>query len=122
MIKIPVSLGELYDKLSILNIKLSMIQDPKKIKNIRIEKQLLSKISADHKIDPQFYFDLFNVNRAIWLLEDSIRLEHKNKDYSDDFIKVAIDIFTQNDKRSRIKKEINLKYNSGIIEEKSYKE
>ena len=119
-ILVPVSLGELYDKISILRIKSERIKDEEKLKNINNELNELSNIAADHQIDFPLFEKLKKVNESLWGIEDNIRIKEKRKEYDEIFIKLAKAVYVINDERSRIKKEINEKYGSDIVEEKSY--
>jgi len=121
-IYIPVSLGELIDKLSILHVKEGRIKDEEKLKNIRKEKALLTEIAEKINIDHHYWYDLVNINEQIWSKEDWIRIKYKKEEYDDTFIKLAQTVHELNDKRGQIKREINLKYGSDIIEEKYHKE
>lgn len=126
-ISIPVSIGELIDKLTILEIKSKIITDELKLKNIRYEFESLNKIFKSLNLDNDihdFYNELYDVNLTIWNLEDQIRERGKNLLYTDDYIilsKIAKNIYVSNDLRSTIKKNINIKYSSDIVEEKSHK-
>lgn len=120
--KIEVSIGEVLDKISILAIKLNEIKDDNKLKNIQKEFQhLSSQIKSDMFID-DLYMDLCSVNRVLWDIEDKIRVCEKNKDFGDSFIELARMVYKTNDMRADVKKNINIKYNSEFIEEKSYQE
>ena len=116
----PVSLGELYDKISILEIKLARIQDTKKLANISKEYNELKAVASQYPIDDDLYSQLKEINEQLWEIEDDIREEERNKDFGEDFIKLARSVYFTNDKRSDVKKEINLKYGSDFVEEKSY--
>jgi hypothetical protein len=120
-ITIPVSLGELYDKITILQIKTDRINDKNKLKNIKKELKLLLKIAEENPIESYFYFNLFNINNGLWSFEDNIRIKHNKEEFDESFINIAKAIYESNDRRANIKKEINLKYSSDIIEEKFYK-
>lgn len=119
-ILVPISLGELYDKVSILEIKKDFIKDQQKLDNIDKELSKLLKIFIKQPLDKILYDQLKTVNLEIWYIEDQIRLKEKNKEFDDKFISYARKIYEKNDERATIKKEINLKYSSNIIEEKSY--
>ena len=119
-ILVPISLGELYDKFTILRVKMNRIEDEEKLKNIIKELDLLKQITSKHPIEAHFMIDLYNVNDHIWVTEDNIRKKEQKKEYDDIFVSFARDIYHNNDKRAEIKREINLKYESDIIEEKSY--
>ena len=117
-----ISIGELIDKITILKIKESKMKG-NQLENVNKELKSLETIVRNNRIDIDN--DLFNnlkkINDSLWEIEDAIRLKEKNEEFDKDFIELARSVYIQNDKRSLIKKEINLKYNSKIIEEKSYK-
>ena len=119
---IEVSLAEFLDKLSILSIKLSKIKDSQKLNNIRTEYDyLISKLENNQEIlKDKNFLDLININELIWKAEDDIRLYGQLNQFDERFIDVAKSIYTLNDKRADIKKEINIKNKSVFIEEKSY--
>jgi hypothetical protein len=122
-LKIPVSIGELFDKISILENKLRFIEEPSKHVNIHKEWSVLVKIAM--KVDPKYknskhYKELCKVNATLWHIEDGKRECERKKDFDSRFIKLARSVYKMNDKRASIKKKINLKYNSSIVEEKSY--
>ncbi|MFP4225946.1 MAG: DUF6165 family protein [Desulfobacterales bacterium] len=120
--KIDVSLGELVDKITILAIKLEKISDPEKLANIRKEYELLHEEMAAAGITeaaPE-YKGLYQVNRTLWEIEDKIRIKEAEKAFDDEFIELARSVYFNNDKRAEIKRGINLKYGSELIEEKSY--
>jgi len=119
--KIEVSNGEFLDKLTIIQIKLERIKDKAKLDNLKKEyDELISASSSIISITDTLYKALYEVNCKIWDIENHIRDLEKNKDFGDDFITTARAIYFQNDKRSEIKKEINIMTSSGLIEEKSY--
>lgn len=119
--KIEVSNGEIIDKLTILQIKLERIKDKAKLANLQKEYDELIKVSSSiiSTSDP-LYMALYDVNCELWEIEDHIRDLERNKDFNDDFIQTARAVYFKNDRRSEIKREINLKTASGFIEEKSY--
>ena len=119
--KIEVSNGEIIDKLTILQIKLERIEDQDKLVNIRKEYEALKKAAAPvlSEADP-LYQALYKVNCDLWDIEDNIRCFEREKDFGDDFIATARAVYFMNDRRSELKREINIKTSSGIIEEKSY--
>ena len=121
--KIEVSNGEIIDKLTIIEIKLQRIKDEKKLINIRKEFLLLNEAAKKiiEKSDP-LYKKLFEVNSNLWDIEDQCRDYERNKNFGDEFIHTVRQVYIYNDERSRIKKEINIKTGSDIIEEKSYEE
>jgi hypothetical protein len=119
--KIEVSNGEIIDKLTIIQIKLERIKDKAKLVNLKKEFDELSSVSGSilSASDP-LYIALYQVNCELWDIEDKIRDLEKKKDFGDEFIATARAVYFSNDKRSEIKREINLKTSSGFIEEKSY--
>lgn len=121
--KIEVSIGEIVDKLSILDIKRQKITDPNKLANIQQEYEYLHKIVfIELNIDIQDYNRLIAVNTELWNIEDDIRIKEKNQEFDDDFIRIARLVYVTNDIRFEIKNYINLKYNSNFREEKSYEQ
>ena len=121
--KIEVSIGEIADKLSILQIKLENITDEEKLVNIKKEfNYLYDIVFKDLKIQLDDYQPLLNINHRLWNIEDDIRDEERAKRFEDRFIELARAVYTTNDERSRIKKDINIKYGSNFVEEKSYQE
>jgi len=122
-ISIPISIGELIDKITILEIKNNKIQGTK-LNNIKKELSQL-KIALENsqiRIDIELLKKLKKVNSELWSIEDKIRLKEKEQDFNDEFIELARSVYIKNDERASIKKQINLKYSSYIIEEKSYSE
>jgi hypothetical protein len=120
--KIEVSIGEVLDKISILAIKLDRIQDEDKLKNIQKEfTALTSQISSSMYLD-KLYMKLCQVNQKLWNVEDKLRDHERLNNFNEDFINLARSVYKLNDERARIKKEINVKYGSELVEEKSYQE
>jgi len=119
----PISVGELFDKKSILEIKLSKFSG-EKLKNIRKELNLLNEIIEKNKIivDLELFNKLKNINLLLWGIEDEIRFKEELKKFDEEFIKLARSVYFENDKRALVKREINIKSNSTIIEEKSYRD
>lgn len=117
---VPISLGELYDKISILLIKLEKITNISKIQNIKNELKILNDISKRHIIEKEFEKKLYSINFKLWDIEDKIRIKEKNKQFDNEFVEFARFVYFLNDERAQIKKQINEKYNSEIIEEKSH--
>ena len=121
MYRIPVSLGELIDKITILNIKLQYVNDKKK-DNLKHEQDLLlnelSKSSV--QIDINFIEELQIINQKLWDLEDKIRIKEFKQVFDQEFIELARSIYKLNDNRFKKKLEINKKYKSEIFEEKIY--
>jgi len=124
LITTPISHGELIDKITILEIKSEQIADPSKLANVRKELELLLAVWRD---DPAAAVDigaerarLKAVNQALWDIEDRIRLKEKAQAFDAEFIELARAVYFQNDDRAAIKREINLKLGSQLVEEKSY--
>ena len=119
--KIEVSNGEIIDKLTIIQIKLERIRDKGKLENLKKEYDELIGVSESilSLTDPLFTA-LYQVNCELWDIEDRIRDLERKKDFGADFIATARAVYFRNDRRSEIKREINLKTSSGLIEEKSY--
>ncbi|MCX6332729.1 MAG: DUF6165 family protein [Bacteroidia bacterium] len=119
--KIEVSNGEIIDKLTILQIKLERIRDEAKLKNLKKEFDELSGVTSSilSTSDP-LYIALYNINRELWDIEDHIRDLERKKDFGKDFIETARSVYFKNDKRAELKRQINIKTSSGLIEEKSY--
>tara|TARA_Y100001968_G_C19438794_1_gene761340 strand:- start:1181 stop:1582 length:402 start_codon:yes stop_codon:yes gene_type:complete len=117
----PISLGELIDKITILEIKKSHMTGVKLI-NVEKELNLLKDILQDENLE--LNNDLINslkkTNNKLWKIEDSIREKESNQEFDKEFIELARSVYKENDKRAKIKKEINKKYDSDMVEEKSY--
>lgn len=121
---IPVSWGEMLDKLTILEIKLERIKDQKKHRNISIELQQLTAIYQQSGVSASKLTTLIDelrlVNEALWDIEDKIRACEKTGDFSGRFIELARSVYMTNDRRADLKYQINRLLDSDIIEEKSY--
>jgi chaperonin cofactor prefoldin len=125
-IQIPISPGELLDKITILQIKAERISDPVKVANVKTELDMLSKIwnetvEADAQITA-LTAELKSINEALWEIEDDIRDEERNKRFGERFIELARSVYVTNDDRANAKKKVNLHLNSTIVEEKSYQD
>ena len=123
-ILVEVSVGELLDKISILEIKKEKIKDPEKLEYIRDELSLLreefkNNIKSDTKID-KLYQSLKIINARLWTIEDDKRKCEKEKDFTENFIKLSRDVHILNDDRAKIKLEINNHTGSKIKEIKEY--
>lgn len=122
-INIPASIGELVDKLTILNIKLENVKNKEKKENVVKEKNKLQKIydnlNLDEEIDEHFN-QLMAVNKKLWKIEDEIRILERNKQFDEKFIKLARNVYITNDERFLIKNKINNLFGSNIKEEKLY--
>ena len=121
-VSIPVSIGELYDKVSILEIKKQKLEG-KSLLNVEKELDLLFGIlqNLDIRIDNEFFDQLRLVNSTLWDIEDQIREREHNSDFGNEFIELARSVYKQNDLRASIKRTINQITSSNIVEEKSYK-
>lgn len=117
IIEIPVSIGEIIDKITILEIKKEKIKDQDKLKNISLELKLLKEKIAHIDID---YENLKQINFQLWEVEDRIRQKENAQQFDSEFVNIARSVYQLNDHRADIKKQINLKYNSTLQEEKSY--
>jgi hypothetical protein len=121
--KIEVSIGEIVDKLSILQIKTTHIKDDEKLNNVKKEYDYLYDIVFNEmKIEQSDFFDMVVINQELWKIEDDIRDKERNKEFDDEFIRLARAVYVTNDKRAEVKKSINLKYGSLFVEEKSYQQ
>ena len=119
--KIEVSIGEIVDKLSILQIKTEMIKEEEKLSNVKKEYDYLYDIVFNEmKIEQSDFLDMVSINKELWNIEDDIRDKERDKEFDDVFIKLARAVYVTNDKRADVKKNINLKYGSTFVEEKSY--
>ena len=123
IINAPISIGELVDKITILEIKKNKLQNSK-LENVLKELSFLRKLMAKHQIEitDDLFTQLKEINLKLWNIEDQIRIKEKNKEFDNIFIELARSVYFKNDKRSEIKKRINLLSNSEITEEKSYAE
>ena len=118
----PISIGELIDKITILEIK-QIYMTGIKLKNVNKEMKLLKNILQDKnlEINIDLIKNLKKINKKLWEIEDNIRIKESKQEFDEEFIKLARSVYIENDKRASIKKEINQKYNSDLVEEKSYK-
>lgn len=128
LIQAPISLGELIDKITILEIKAVNIGDEAKLKNVNHELNVLNQ-KIDELLDAEGQAKLAplkkalkEINQELWVIEDDIRDCEYVKDFGDKFIQLARAVYVTNDKRASAKKEINLAFGSELIEEKSYKD
>ena len=125
-ILVPISPGELLDKITILQIKAERIDDPTKVANVNTELKLLTEVwnqsvETDEVIEALTQ-ELKRINEALWEIEDEIRDEERNKRFGGRFIELARAVYVTNDKRAEAKKKVNLHLNSTIVEEKSYQD
>jgi Family of unknown function (DUF6165) len=125
-ISVPVSPGELLDKITILRIKSSRMSDAKKVANVRLELKVLEETwSASSYARADIAADvtaLLQVNERLWVIEDNIRDKERAQEFDADFIRLARAVYFENDERAAIKRRINSKLGSAIAEEKSYAE
>ena len=125
-IQVPVSFGELLDKIAILQIKSERMSDEAKLVNVRnelsaLELTWMAHPTAGHNI-VELRAQLKAVNERLWVIEDDIRIKEKAQEFDAEFIKLARSVYFENDDRARIKKDINLALGSSYVEEKSYQD
>ena len=125
-IKVPISPGELLDKITILRIKSQRMTDPEKLANVRFE---LDALEETWKASPYARIDvekdvhaLLAVNERLWTIEDDIRDKERAKSFDAEFIRLARAVYIENDERAAIKRRLNLTLGSGLVEEKSYRD
>jgi hypothetical protein len=125
-IKVPISPGELLDKITILRIKSQRIGDPAKLANVRLELRVLEETwnaSAYAKVDIDAEISALGlVNERLWIIEDDIRDQERAQAFDAEFIRLARAVYFENDERAAIKRRINAKLGSAIVEEKSYRD
>ena len=125
-ILVPVSFGELLDKLAILQIKSERMTDAGKLANVRNELSALETTWAAHPASQQditaLRAELKAVNERLWVIEDDIRLQEKAQAFDAEFVRLARSVYFENDVRARVKKDINLALGSAYVEEKSYQD
>ena len=123
-ISVPISPGELLDKITILRIKSKRMSDAAKLANVRIELKVLEQtwgVSAYSKVDiGADVTALLEVNERLWVIEDDIRDKERAQQFDAEFIRLARAVYFENDERAAIKRRINVKLGSSIVEEKSY--
>ena len=121
---VPVSWGELFDKITILQIKSERITDPAKKQNVDRElAELLAVMDSAMPLPGEvnaIMDELRAANSSLWDIEDNIRLCERDKRFDEEFIGLARSVYVTNDKRAELKKQINLLLDSGLVEEKSY--
>lgn len=125
-VNVEISIGEFYDKLTILEIKKERINNTEKLVNINNEldglNNLLAQLPFSRDDVSQEVSELRKINEALWEIEDDIREKESQKKFDERFIELARAVYITNDKRSDIKRDINLKLGSDFVEEKSYEE
>jgi vacuolar-type H+-ATPase subunit I/STV1 len=122
--KIPISWGELFDKITILQIKLENITSKNALENVEQELKKLQSILTQYCLKTmettQLEGELRQINQQLWDIEDQIRDKERNSSFDDEFIQLARSVYITNDERSRIKRKINDMFGSELVEEKSY--
>jgi len=121
---VPISIGELVDKITILKIKKRKISKPDSLRNIDIELGFLNEKYDSLNLSDEIFemeIKLYNINLRLWDVEDEIRVLESTNSFEEDFINLSRSVYKLNDKRFLLKKEINTKTNSALCEEKSYK-
>ena len=126
-ILIPISPGELLDKITILQIKSERITDAAKVANVKTELGMLEQVWREAVDDDDDQIrglkrELKSINEALWEIEDDIRDEERNRRFGERFIELARAVYVTNDERGNAKKKVNLHLNSSIVEEKSYQD
>lgn len=121
--KLEVSNGEIADKLTIIEIKLTKITDPLKLTNLQNEYEVVNKaMSSIMESSHPLYRQLYEINSRLWVIEDHIRDLERARDFGEDFIQTARSVYFINDERSEVKRKINEITGSKLFEEKSYEE
>ena len=125
-IKVPVSPGELLDKVTILRIKSQRMSDPQKLHNVRLELEALQgtwsgSAFAGFDIEADVHA-LMTVNERLWVIEDDIRDKERAQAFDAEFIRLARAVYFENDERAAIKRRLNVTLGSALVEEKSYRE
>jgi len=117
---IPVSIGELIDKITILEIKQRNIANPEQLENVERELSMLLPLDTENIIGTDLWLELSTVNEKLWEVEDELRKLEQQNDFGGQFVTNARSVYKLNDQRAAIKRQINLKYGSSLIEEKQY--
>lgn len=121
---LPCGVGELVDKITILEIKAAHLKDARQLENVRYELELLRRLKIEKgfigaELD-RLESDLKASNTQLWDIEDALRLHEERQDFGPAFVDLARQVYKTNDRRAAVKKEINILFNSSIVEEKSY--
>ena len=124
MIKVVLSVGELIDKITILQLKMKFIKNKEQLNNVNNELETLKPLLRENNLETpkinELFAELYEINLELWKIEDKIREKERQSDFKDEFISLARSVYFTNDKRAEIKKKINLISGSELIEEKSY--
>jgi hypothetical protein len=128
-VTVPISVGELLDKITILEIKAERIADPAKLANIRVELEALDRLRRDLPLErpgirraeiEALVAELGQVNRRLWEVEDLLRDCERAQDFGPEFVRLARAVYKENDLRARLKRRLNAETGSALVEEKSY--
>ena len=125
--KVEISIGELLDKISVLEIKLLNIKDKEKTKNVYKELKTLNpylqNLLDEYGVEMEnLYTKISKINKTLWDIEDAIREKEAEEEFNEEFVELARSVYIINDQRAAVKKEINLLTKSELVEEKSYKD
>ena len=122
-IRAPISLGELIDKITILQIKTNHFQG-NALENVRKELTALQETlhGLDLQVNPELIQHLMDTNQDLWQIEDDIRDQERQQNFGETFVRLARSVYQLNDRRAAIKKAINTTYGSALVEEKAYKD
>jgi|TARA_B100000424_G_scaffold47758_1_gene33296 hypothetical protein len=122
--KVEIPNGDLVDKITILKIKQLNVMNEEKLQNIKLEYQTLKPLLEEIGMseNDRLFTDLLDVNEKLWRIEDDLRVLEKDKEFGDTFVNLARAVYFTNDERAEIKKKINLKTGSKLVEEKDYVE
>ena len=122
--KVEIPNGDLVDKITILKIKQINVMNEEKLQNIKLEYQTLKPLLEEIGMseNDRLFTDLLDVNEKLWRIEDDLRVLEKDKEFGDTFVNLARAVYFTNDERAEIKKKINLKTGSKLVEEKDYVE
>lgn len=118
----PISVGELYDKIGILQLKVEKLVDPDKLGHARRELQALHKLTAAYPTDTGLAFMLHTVNAKLWAVEDAIRACESTNDFGPKFVELARSVYRLNDHRCSVKRKINEAAGSAVVEVKAYQD
>ena len=122
MILIPTSIGELVDKITILEIKLERLTSQEQRANVRRELESLERVRREAGLEglEALQSELRGVNERLWKIEDAIRDHERERRFDAHFVELARSVYRENDRRSELKRRINLEWDSELVEEKSY--